>query len=228
MALTEAALTTLDRVNGELGFTTGDDTDRDALIEGLIDDESDRFARECNRKFYRNTSVIENVEAYGGYEIMVKEHLPIASITMITHKPVGGTSTTIAAGSYRIEDAEVGTIGRTKGQWPDSASRRIGTRIDRIPGTEKQTLEVRYSGGYVTPKQAADSGDPRTLPRDIERLIIDLVSQSWRNLGRDRDVIEEKLGDQTVKWSGYNGETDTAFQRQYERIVGRYRRGGFN
>ena len=75
------------------------------------------------------------------------------------------------------QTANIGVIYRDDG-WLRAGYRR-GLANDIIES--KRNIEVRYTAGYVLPKDATDE-EPQTLPADLEGLVWDMVSQAYVNM----------------------------------------------
>lgn len=177
MPLSARALTTLATVKEELGIS---DTSSDAVLERYIEVASDACAAFCGRAFERDDSIVEQVRGYGGVRLLLARP-PIVSVASVAYSGV-----TIDPSEYRIE-AETGALYRSGG-W-------AWTAPEGVPGTEGATYTVSYSGGWVTPQQAADSGGTltRDLPSSIEAAAILVVVTLYRSRGRDPNVAQESL-----------------------------------
>lgn len=175
MSLDDNALTRLETVNGELGYTTGSNTSRDSRIERYINEYSDLFEAVTGRAWYWQTNHVENVGATGRREIRVHDHRPIDTVNSV-HFDDGQTRTEIDSGQYEVRGdrhAERGVIRRINGAWEDTRVVETNVQIHRVPGTAEPHYEVDYDGGYVTPEQDANNGGlTRDLPQDIERAAI--------------------------------------------------------
>jgi hypothetical protein len=111
----------------------------------------------------------------------------------------------LGASDYTLEDTELGALYRSVG-WPYTGLVHAGLLYDApAVGTEKKSIVVTYSGGWVTPVQAAGGGSPtRTLPYEIEEACIATVTSLYRGKGRDSAVASEALGDYSVSYRAPN------------------------
>jgi hypothetical protein len=181
------ALTTLQTVLDELSLTSDGGGVRDQRVERFINVASEWIRDYCGRELHRG-GVVEGVKAYGRPTIRLSR-TPIVSITSIV---VDGTE----LDDYSIEDAVRGRVYRSAG-WPWTAAARGGITTPQVPGWETGSRIVAvYVGGWVTPKQAADTaGDPdpleRDLPWQVEDACVRLVASRWRGRGTDGSVISE-------------------------------------
>ena len=201
--LREDALTTIDAVNEELDVETGDDAKRDARIAKRINRASRDFSNESNRELFRKVGVVERVAGFGAERLLVKEHLPLETITSIEFTD-GTTTILIDASEYEIENAARGWVRRIGGRWQSTDAVRQSIVQRRNPGSEELLWVVTYTGGYVTLKQeeeSIDAGDNpelvRSLPDEIEYAVIDQVVARERRKGKDRTVESKKVGKST-------------------------------
>lgn len=220
MALGTTALTTLATVNDELGLTS-DSGDVDARIERYIMSASEAFASMCDRALHYAVDHVERVSAAGGVYLCVSDHTPIISISEILWDPRDGTTTTVDANDYAISDDGAGKIERVNGAW---ASTEVKTQsITRIgTGRTLPRYKITYTGGYVTPQQAADDVSlTRTLPYDIEDTVIQMVTTRYRSKGRDQSISSKKVGPASVSY------TNAAAPDSVDRVAQKYKRRAF-
>jgi len=225
VALESNALTTLDKVNGELGFTTGSDTDRDARIEDYINEVSDLIERGASRRFYWVTGYTERAVSTGINTIRVTDHLPIDTINSITFDD-GDTSSTVDSDLYEVagdEQKDLGIIRRVgAATWQDTRVTEIEVQAHRVPGSAEPLYEVDYDGGYVTREQA--DNDPsltRSLPYDLERAAIDYAIMQQSNKGGDKSVQKISMDDGSITF--FKG---MRVPRSVPRAIHRYTDGG--
>lgn len=169
--LANNALTTLDRM--KLMLSLDDETDERtcALIELLINKASSWVERQVGRPLGKNT-YREFYEADGQQELVTLKY-PIISVDYI--KEAGRI---IPSELYDYgQTANIGVIYRDDG-WLRAGYRR-GLANDIVE--TRRNIEVRYTAGYVLPKDATDE-DPQTLPADLEGLVWDMVSQAYTNM----------------------------------------------
>lgn len=186
MAVAANALTTLATVLDELGLEQ-DSGVKDTRLERYINAASDFVASFCGRTFQRADNIAEKVRGRGGTLIQVSRR-PIITIDSITVDLA-----TVAATDYHVDNAGRGLIFRSTG-WPWEPARMPGLSYAPIPGTEEPTIIVTYDGGFVTPAQADQglfSAAPRTLPYDLEDVVIQLAVSRWKLRGRDVRVVAE-------------------------------------
>jgi len=193
MALSNSALTTLQAVKDELGISgTGDD----AYLERQIERYSSLLSEATNRNFHSVTGHTEKTESWNTTTIEVTDHLPLSSISEIK---INGD--VVDSSAYEIEDSGAGIIRNIDSTWESSivATRRIET-TNRYA---ESTVEVTYSGGYVTPEQSGT----RDLPYSIEGAIIDAVTYKYRERGKHPGITSESLGDASVSYSSPDTES---------------------
>ena len=129
----------------------------------------------------------EKVAGQGGKNILLSR-TPIITLTEVK---INGSA--IALSEVEIEDAEAGILYRRSG-WPWAGSSIGPFDPDPYAGSERQNIEVTYTGGYVTPQQVEDDGTlVRTLPYDLEQLAIEAVIGSYLSKGEDKSIVSEGL-----------------------------------
>lgn len=185
VALTDHALTTLATVKEELGVSGSGDDD---FLNRAINAASDAIRRYCDRIFYYEEDIEESVRGFGQTRLIVSRTPIVGTISSITYEGTALDTTT-----YSVEDANAGIIYREYGfNW--TAQLGGGALGEGLPGTEKSSYVVTYTGGYYTPKQYDDdSGEDRSLPWDLEDACIQLVTARYRAKGRDPRINQERL-----------------------------------
>lgn len=226
MTLSIKALTKLTTVNRRLGLQTGEDVDRDMILEELIEEVSADFVAACGRQCFSKSGHLERVKGYGDHLLFLVDHVPLQSIDSIVYDD-GTTQTTVESAYYEIEDATKGIIRRIGGTWPYTGNYHIGPRINRRYGSEQALIKVTYDGGWVTPQQAHLEDTERTLPRDIEAAVITKVVHDFRNRDRDQSVVLKKLGNATIQWANANAGEMNPMEQKWRKIIARYKMGGF-
>lgn len=228
MALEIRALTQLADVKGELGITA---STFDARLERLIHVATDLIEDELGRILSYSAAVTEKAKGYGTPFITL-ERRPVIAIASVDE-----LGTALAAADYELVTdpntgrGESGLLARkasttSLGSWPWTASRRPDVEQDKLPGTEDRAITVVYSGGYVTPAQAASggwSGPARSLPHSLEQACIELVVSLYRGAGEDKNVTHEQVGPSGMSWGrGRDAmpEAVRAMIRPYARIAG--------
>lgn len=169
--LANNALTTLDRM--KLMLSLDDETDEGtcALVELLINKASSWVERQVGRPLGKNT-YREFYEADGQQELVTLKY-PIISVDYVKE---AGRLVPPELYDYG-QTANIGVIYRDDG-WLRAGYRR-GLANDIVE--TKRNIEVRYTAGYVLPKDATEE-EPQTLPADLEGLVWDMVSQAYANM----------------------------------------------
>lgn len=208
------SLTTLAAVKTELSIPTLTTTDDDYLTS-VICRVSDYIASRCNRVFTYSAAWAESVPAYASTKLVVT-HTPVVSITSITYN-----SGAVDSSTYSLSDVNKGWIYRNTG-WSWTASFYGNVGQDVYAGSEGNLFVVTYSGGYVTPQQAADAVGTRNLPYDLEDACILGVVSRYRTRGQDRRVTQESLMSASVSY----GDGDIGEIPEVASAICRYRRIG--
>lgn len=205
--LANNALTTLDRM--KLMLSLDDETDERTctLIELLINKASSWVEQQVGRPLGKNT-YREFYEADGQQELVTLKY-PIISVDYVKE---AGRLVPPELYDYG-QTANIGVIYRDDG-WLRAGYRR-GLANDIIE--TKRNIEVRYTAGYVLPKDATDE-EPQTLPADLEGLVWDMVSQAYANMQNGSQGLKSfSISD--VSWT-FDKSTPAAWLQ----IVNLYRR----
>lgn len=195
VAATSKDMTLAATVKTELGIT---DSDHDAYIALLIQEESAAAVAYCDREFARET-VIESFRLENEDRCVVGLYLsrvPVASITSVVEDGV-----TLTAADYELA-AAAGRLYRLDG---------AGSRSEWA----KAKIVVTYAGGYVM---------LTTLPQDLERAVRTMVKQRWYARQRDPLVKAASLDGVMSEqyWVGGVGEDGTP--AEVAAVLDRYRR----
>jgi hypothetical protein len=174
-------LTTYGLVALELGLDAGD-TSIASRIEPLIAEVSDEIARSCGLPFgLARQTYTETLAGYGDRYLVLSQR-PIVSITSITDD-----ETLIDSDEYRIESPTSGMVYRSDGWWSSSSWGY---------SNGEPLFTVVYVAGYILP----GTGVTETLPPAIRRTATELVVAAFSSSGRERGVVEQRMGDLTVKY----------------------------
>lgn len=181
VALASNALTTVEEVRDRLGILGNDQNDR---LTRLVNAASDYIERKLDRKLYRE--VITNEKVIGeGTDKIVLSRRPIVSISEIRYK-----DQVISSSSYEIlGDGVSGIVQSTSGGFVWTAHHVVDVSFSKVPGTELQSFEVDYTGGYYLPSDSAN----RNLPYDLEEACISLVISRYNSLTRDQNIKSERI-----------------------------------
>jgi hypothetical protein len=229
VALNAHALTTVAIARGHLGLA--DTAATTTKLERLINAASEAIEKHCSRHFERSATaspIVETVAGRGGNKILLKR-TPIVSITSIEilSDSDGTVTDTYVSTTYRIEDANVGTVFRSAGfPWSPQIAENISG--SGLPGTESKCIRVTYHGGYITPAQEAaiPTYGTRDLPASIEEACLIAVASLYRRDGQDRTAPSQGVGEgPTVNFETKSGpaavipEAALALINPYRRIV---------
>ena len=205
--LANNALTTLDRM--KLMLSLDDETDERTctLIELLINKASSWVEQQVGRPLGKNT-YREFYVADGQQELVTLKY-PILGVDYVKE---AGRLVPPELYDYG-QTANIGVIYRDDG-WLRAGYRR-GLANDIVE--TKRNIEVRYTAGYVLPKDATDE-EPQTLPADLEGLVWDMVSQAYANMQNGSQGLKSfSISD--VSWT-FDKSTPAAWLQ----IVNLYRR----
>jgi hypothetical protein len=147
MALSNHALTTVQRVRDLLQGRDSIPAAHDALIEFLINAVSENIERYCNRHFERATYTDLILSAQGGQELFVP-YWPIVSVASIEESLDGGESwQAVPASEYIIFPHKL----FRKQLWPSAQGKWI------------PNVRLTFTAGWVLPKDLNPD-----LPPDLE------------------------------------------------------------
>lgn len=149
------ALANLATVKAELGIA---DTSSDDVVSRLINAASDACENYCGRKrfpFYRDTTT-ETLGVPVTFETRIR--LSRKPVEFVSPAPQvytdldPGPGQLVDPANYFLEDPVAGFI-YSRGRWRTTAVRRPDIVQDFDPGSEEETVQVVYTGGYVTQLQ---------------------------------------------------------------------------
>lgn len=213
-------LTTLTRFQNELRTYPSGDVDDQEMIDIIIE-ISYELKERCNREFYYKYNEVEMLSAFASPYLRVKRHTPIDVTQTIS---VVFDSAAFDPSIYTVPNPNLGIIYNRTG-WYWTAPLLPNVQQDPFPGYENPLYQVTYSGGWVTPQQAADNpSDPilavRTLPYDIERACLDACVAVYRMRGKNPLMKSEGLMSYRYAFK------DDMLIPSVERMVARRRRTG--
>lgn len=196
------ALTTLERLKLELGIAA-DDTNsaRDTKLCELINAFSDWAESITGRNFLKQ----EYTETYpgSGSQMLIVNHFPVTSIEQIT---VSGE--VVPDTEYQVVDRPGRLVFRNAGWSKVSFVQGMAP----IPLYSSKNIVIQYTAGYVLPKDAVDPSNPRTLPYDIEKAVLNLISIDLAREGTAKGLKSFKISD--VMWDfGFVGTTLEALRQ---------------
>lgn len=210
MPLAEHALTTYEAVSATLQLSSDDaaNATAQALIERYINACSEAIERIACRHFERTaTAVTEYYPGYGGVHLVL-DRAPIVSVGTIDLVTIDGTAQG-TLDNWRVDNADAGIVYRP-GRWPLTADvARTPTR-DTIPGSERYSIRVQYTAGWITPYQADESTvspyaggalGTRNLPYDIEEACIESVVARWRRGTQGFNIQNQTLEGLSMSFS---------------------------
>ena len=172
--LADNALTTLEDMKNMLGIADDDiDPARDTVITMLINSASAWVERMIGRSLRKQT-YIQEYAAPGSQELVLLQW-PILSVDYVIDTQVNQE---IPAEQYDFNmTGNIGVLYKDSG-WPLRGFR--GGLANDIMAIMRY-LEVKYTAGYVLPKDATD-GDPCTLPFDLQGVIWGSVMQEFSTM----------------------------------------------
>jgi len=229
MALANQALTTLTTAKKVLGATG---TNEDEAIERQILAVSDAFSQEAGgRQFQREAAIVERHKGFGLFRLIAKV-APIVTITAIASlNPDGTVAWTYDSTTYEFPTPSDGIIyGSQEFGW--SARSGVGIASVPIPGTERPSIRLTYTAGWITPWQATSAGGSvgtRDLPYDIEQAVLESIQQSYKRQGRDADLASESYESTNKSWHPQqfdNRTSNSLISRRGVETARRYWRAG--
>jgi len=198
MALASNALTTISSVETELSLTAAA---QDAELTRYINTASDQIEKYISRKIYYGASIIEKVASTGRVgqygssrtsSFLYISRTPLSSIASVVWL---GDNSTVTASDYEVWDSNQGAIYKSSG-WNSV----------EVSATEFTRYQVTYTGGWITPQQAADDGAlTRDLPFDLESACIKMVSGMWRQKGTDAEIGSESILGVSMSFNRHEG-----------------------
>lgn len=205
--LADNALTTLERMKLMLGLSDTEDEKTDMIVEMLINRASSWIERQIGRHLGKQ-SYLQWYDADGQQELVTEEY-PIVSVDYVKQNGL-----LVNPNSYDYsQTGDIGVIYRDEG-WL-KAGWRTGLAHDIV--ASKRVIEVKYTAGYVLPKDATED-DPQTLPADLEGLLWDIVSQTYTGLQNGSQGLSSfSISD--VRW-----DFDKSYNASWTQLLNLYRR----
>lgn len=197
--MADSDLTLPQVVADELGVGVGD-----TRLPRLIRAASAAIRGYLNvEQLHYQAAFVETVTPRTGWPRLLLSLLPVASVASVV-LPDG---TTLPVTDYVLEDPKLGFLYRVTG-WPFTGLVAPGLlQVDPMPGTPRPGVVVTYTGGWVTPAQAATTGwagPARSLPEDLEEACVQTVVALHRRGGMDPNVASESLGDASITYRNPN------------------------
>lgn len=150
-------------------------------------------------QLHYQAAFVESVEPRMVWPRLLLSLCPVLSVASVV-LPDG---TTVDASTYVLENPKLGFLWRSVG-WPWTGLLQPGIlQVDPMVGSAKPGIVVTYTGGWVTPAQAATAGwagPARSLPEDIEEACIQTVVARWHGGPMNPDVQSESLGNYSVSY----------------------------
>lgn len=190
---TSTRMTDAATLGTQLGFDAVQIGDNESLFNSVIDRVSGFITRYTGRSFAQET-VKETLgcpmsfSSLGGFRLMLSR-TPIKSITSIKYK-----EGLIDASNYLIEDANAGFVWNTV-RWT-STTVFAGPLVPSPTRFTRPDYEVEYVAGYKMPGET-----DRDFPYELEQICLELAKDMFKKLDQDTDVIEETIGDTTVRYA---------------------------
>jgi hypothetical protein len=187
--LADNALTTYSAAKAEVmamapGATLLDDNVQ-TIIERIINAASEAIEAYCGRPFsYAEDDVTLSVPPEG--DTLTVRRTPIDMDEDVTAEldgiPLEVSVDNAERGLIYCAGGFGGTMYESVQQVRGADGLRPTVTYGGLPGVGRHVLEVTYSGGYVTPAQAAGTEPPgtRTLPYAIEQACLMTVARCWR------------------------------------------------
>lgn len=229
MALSNNALTTVEKavkaINTYPFLPEGlsfEDADVIEEVERLIN----QWSSTIQTFLRRDLGLRERVEFVNGSmgPNLTLQHYPIQSLTSIERIANGG----VVVGTLDVQalmsmisedDLNRGILYLEPNFYRRNAS--IGIIPD--PYSPLKSYKITYQGGYVLPKDAT-SGNPQTLPHDIEGLVLDLVRSTFiesTDSMRANNLITLTEGNVQRMWGA---PVQFALTKVQEKTISSYRR----
>ncbi len=187
-------LTSMIAVQSELNTSGGDD---DVRFTQLINEASDFISRYCGKTFGEER-IKEKIGAHGLPEILL-DRTPITTVHTITFN-----GSLVAADEYEISNREAGILWREAG-WTTTEMDWGGIAAAKSPYLNPLWL-FEYTGGYKLPSWGDDPiNEDRTLPYDLERACLDIISSLHNGAKIDPNIKRYKVGETDVSWDREGG-----------------------
>lgn len=190
------AITTVDRVKLELGIT---DVSKDEIICEKINAYSDAIEGLLGRKL----QVDDYVETYPGSN---DQHLLIDNFPINNIVSLSVNDEVLDTDDYKIVGYLREMIFKDDG-WEQI--NYVSGMSRSMAQFSKHTIDIEYNAGYVMP----NDGGTRTLPYDIEQVILDFISMDLAQEGTTKGLKRFKISDVSWDFIDAAGMTNQTFAR---------------
>ena len=220
MLLNLNALTTVEQVREFLNLNTDTGPSNDQLVL-LINQSSDAIEKALGYSL----RLEERTEYYEGTDIesLFLKHRPVQDIQELLvadqdYLPL------LITGELRINDVKSGLVFVKGNTWYGSYSHRGLTPV-RSNHWRGYPIKITYTAGYVLPNEDNPPNYPRTLPYDLERACLLMISEAYNT---DASVGLSKFSIGDVKWefdrtsSSSNQSPGSGSNRGYQSILKTY------
>lgn len=139
------ALTTVSRVEGELGITGAN-----ATLDPIIDEVSDTIRQMMGVDFIGRARITEDVESYGRIYLRLTNR-PLLVVHSINELGADNSTSLLDASEYTIGNNIPPRVRSLRGGWEWSAAQRGGIVHSAVAGTERPRWRVDHTCGYLMP-----------------------------------------------------------------------------
>ncbi len=207
------ALTSVARVCSELGIAVPTPGALMTFLEDAVDEVSDEIARFLNRPLglgFR-AGVVELVKGYGTTRVFAGL-TPLFALGAASVIDSNGIAADVDLGSLILErSGRTGAIYRAI-KWPFTGTMAAGITQDGQAGTERESIQLTYDGGWALPGQSGLPDGVEVLPPSIRRAATLACVSAYSNRARDKGIVAESLKSHNVTYeargvSGVDGWT---------------------
>lgn len=196
------ALTTVDKVNASLGFTTGDDATRDQLIANMIAAQTDYIEGYCGGRRFEATDYTEIVDARPGNYVFGSQR-PWNSLTKVEYRTGQPSNPTWV--TYYVD-----------GYLPYLGSGMIRFFSKFVPFP--QAFRLTYNAGYLIDWTNENDPTLHTLPHDLSQVATELTSILY-NQRLAQGIVSETTEGQSVSY----GTDRQKLDNNHDQVLNKYK-----
>lgn len=196
------ALASVDKLNAQLGFTTGADATRDQLLADMIGAVTDFIEGYCGGRRFLSTAYTEVYDTRNSSYLFLNQR-PVTAITSVKYRtglPSSPTWVDYYANGYL--------------SYLGSGMIRFFSKFVPFP----QAFQVVYTAGYLI--DFANFNDPtkHTLPHDLTQVAIEMVVAQY-NTRMAQGVYQESTEGQSLTYASDKYKLDT----NHEAVLNKYK-----
>jgi hypothetical protein len=201
MPVVPYALTTLDRIKAYLGIL---DTERDVVLEMLINQATGVIERACGGRRFAITEYENELYDGGGDKIFLKQW-PVTELTALEYR-----QGQIATPTWQAFNANDYILMPSEGYIQFLFGTKMGLSSPIANGAAYQgvqNIRISYTAGYLIDWDNVDDPTKHNLPFELEHLCMTMVATAF-NRRKSGGISQESVEGASVTYGVVAGETE--------------------